>query len=163
MGGGTVLDLGVYCLQFVSLVFDNEMPESITTSGILNDDGVDICMAATLHYKNNRCATIMTSGLTMLPNNGYICGTKNMIEVPNFWCPTKFTSGEIVVEKSLPTSSKKNATYNFINSAGLAYEAAEARACILKGKAIDAFQPQSFILGDFQFENRKLTSGYVCD
>ncbi|XP_032677284.1 trans-1,2-dihydrobenzene-1,2-diol dehydrogenase-like [Odontomachus brunneus] len=133
LGGGTVLDLGVYCLQFASLVFNNEMPESIKVSGILNEDGVDVYVTASLYYKEQRTATIMTSGLANLPNNGYICGTKNMIEVPSLWCPTKITIGGITIEKPLPQIPNKDAKFNFVNSAGLAYEASEARACIQKG------------------------------
>ncbi|EFN80683.1 trans-1,2-dihydrobenzene-1,2-diol dehydrogenase [Harpegnathos saltator] len=131
LGGGTVLDLGIYCLQFVSMVYNNEMPERIITSGSLNEDGVDISMTASLYYKDNRSATITTSALVNLPNKGYICGAKNTVEVPTFWCPTKLIIGDTTIDK--PLLELKNAKFNFINSIGLAYEAAEARACIQKG------------------------------
>lgn len=114
------------------------MPETITASGCLNEDGVDVCMTASLIYKGQRTATIMSSGLAAVPNRGFICGTKNIIEVPTFWCPTKMTIRETTIEKPLPEIPNKDAKFNFVNSAGLAYEAAEARACIQKGKAVDA-------------------------
>jgi len=134
LGGGTILDLGVYCLQFACLAYNNEMPESIKASGSLNANGVDTSMSAILTYKGNRTATIMSNALVKLPNEAYICGTKGMIKVPEtFWCPTKVELPSGTVNTSLP---KLKNEVNFTNSAGLSYEAAEARNCILKGKAI---------------------------
>ncbi|EFN61800.1 Trans-1,2-dihydrobenzene-1,2-diol dehydrogenase [Camponotus floridanus] len=130
LGGGTILDLGIYCLQFVCLVYNNEMPESIKASGVLNEDGVDISMSATLLYKGNRTATITTQGFVNLTNDASICGTKGIIKVPNFWCPTTVELPSGTLNFPLPQLNHK---INFINSAGLSYEAAEARACILKG------------------------------
>jgi len=135
LGGGSILDLGIYCLQFACLVYNNEMPESIKAAGILNENGVDMCMSATLTYKGNRTATIMTNALVELPNETYICGTKGMIKVPDFWCPTKVELPSGTVQASLP---KLKHEVNFINSAGLSYEAVEARNCILKGKTVSA-------------------------
>ncbi|XP_014469127.1 PREDICTED: trans-1,2-dihydrobenzene-1,2-diol dehydrogenase-like isoform X2 [Dinoponera quadriceps] len=133
LGGGTLLDLGVYCLQFATLCFGNEMPESITASGFLNEEGVDICMSACLNYKGNRSATITSSSLVKLPNRAIMCGTKNLIEVPSFWCATTLNAEHFnTVMEQLPKVSLR-AKFNFINSAGLAYEIAEARNCILKG------------------------------
>lgn len=132
LGGGTILDLGIYCLQFASLIY-NEYPENVKAAGFLNEDGVDVSMSATLTYKGNRTATIMTHGLAQLPNEAHICGTKGSIKVPNFWCPTmvELPSGT----KTAPLPKLKYET-NFINSAGLSYEAVEARDCILKGKSL---------------------------
>lgn len=130
LGGGTIVDIGTYCLQFVNMVYNNEMPESIKASGIVNENGVDMSMSATLLYKGNRTATIYTQGFVNLPNEASICGTKGIIKVPSFWCPTSVELPSGTLNFSLPQLSHE---VNFINSAGLCYQAAEARACILKG------------------------------
>lgn len=39
LGGGALLDIGVYCLQFVLMVFDGERPASIQATGALLDSG----------------------------------------------------------------------------------------------------------------------------
>lgn len=39
LGGGALLDLGVYCLQFVLMVYDGEKPESIQVTGHRIDTG----------------------------------------------------------------------------------------------------------------------------
>lgn len=40
LGGGALLDIGVYCLQFVLMVFNGERPESIQATGALLDSGM---------------------------------------------------------------------------------------------------------------------------
>ncbi|KTF72292.1 hypothetical protein cypCar_00044342 [Cyprinus carpio] len=37
LGGGALLDIGVYCLQFVLMVFNGEKPESIQATGVCLD------------------------------------------------------------------------------------------------------------------------------
>lgn len=109
------------------------MPEDIKAAGFVNENGVDMSMSATLLYKGNRTATIMAHALVDLPNEACVCGTKGMIKVSNFWCPTTVELPSGIVNVPLP---KLKHEINFINSAGLRYEAAEARACIQKGKVI---------------------------
>ncbi|XP_035719143.1 trans-1,2-dihydrobenzene-1,2-diol dehydrogenase-like [Vespa mandarinia] len=130
LGGGTILDLGVYCLQFVCMVFDNEMPHTIKAAGFLNEEGIDISTSTTLLYKGNRTATILTHSSVTLPNEAYIIGTKGTIRVPNFWCPPKVYLPSGTVHVSLPEVKHE---MNFINSAGLSYEVAAVRTCLQKG------------------------------
>uniref|UniRef100_A0A0F8AFR6 Trans-1,2-dihydrobenzene-1,2-diol dehydrogenase n=1 Tax=Larimichthys crocea TaxID=215358 RepID=A0A0F8AFR6_LARCR len=40
LGGGALLDIGVYCLQFILMVFNGERPESIQAMGVLLDSGM---------------------------------------------------------------------------------------------------------------------------
>ncbi|XP_020289383.1 trans-1,2-dihydrobenzene-1,2-diol dehydrogenase-like [Pseudomyrmex gracilis] len=156
LGGGTILDLGVYCLQFACLIYNNEKPESIKASGFLNENGVDMSVSTTLLYKGNRTATLVTQGLVTLPNEAFVCGKKGMIKVPNFWCPTTVSLPSGTVNAPLPESTKHE-TFNFINSAGLCYEAAEARECILKGltESPKVSHDTSLLLATLEDEIRK--------
>lgn len=130
LGGGTILDLGVYGIQFACLVFNHDVPCTVRAAGILNSEGVDQSVSATLVYNGNRTATIVTHCLVDLPNEAYILGTKGMIKVPQFWCPPTVDLPSGTVNASLSEGAHK---FNFINSAGLRFEAEEARNCILKG------------------------------
>ncbi|XP_076394793.1 trans-1,2-dihydrobenzene-1,2-diol dehydrogenase isoform X2 [Megachile rotundata] len=130
LGGGTILDLGVYGIQFACLVFNHDVPHTVKAAGILNSDGVDQSVSATLLYDGNRTATIVTHSLVNLPNEAYIVGTKGTIKVPQFWCPPTVDLPSGTVNAPLPEAKHK---FNFINSAGLRFEAEEARNCILKG------------------------------
>lgn len=40
LGGGALLDIGVYCLQFILMVFNGERPKSIQATGVLLDSGL---------------------------------------------------------------------------------------------------------------------------
>ncbi|XP_015274009.1 PREDICTED: trans-1,2-dihydrobenzene-1,2-diol dehydrogenase-like [Gekko japonicus] len=39
LGGGGLLDIGLYCVQFACMVFEGEKPESVVASGFLHDTG----------------------------------------------------------------------------------------------------------------------------
>merc|ERR1712002_320383 len=54
LGGGSTLDLGVYAVQFASLVMGGEKPQKILSGGHLNDEGVDLTINTTLVYSNGR-------------------------------------------------------------------------------------------------------------
>lgn len=145
------MDLGVYGIQFACLIFNNEIPHTVQAAGCLNEEGVDQSVSTTFLYKGNRTATIITHCLVDLPNEAYIIGTKGMIKVPNFWCPTtvELPSGKINIP--LPETEYK---FNFINSVGLVYEANEVRNCILAGTAcFDIFFKFKVLFTNYQLIN----------
>lgn len=80
LGGGTVLDLGVYTTQFCQFIFQEE-PKSIKATGKLNDEGIDLEMTAELRYSGNKVAKMRTSALTTYENVGKIVGTKGTMQV----------------------------------------------------------------------------------
>ncbi|XP_076243309.1 trans-1,2-dihydrobenzene-1,2-diol dehydrogenase isoform X2 [Calliopsis andreniformis] len=154
LGGGTVLDLGVYALQFAIWVFGSEAPHTITASGCLNANGVDQSVSVSLQYKGNRTATIITHALVELPNDAFVIGTKGIIKVPQFWCPTTVELPTGTVHSPLPEAKHK---FNFVNSAGLRYEAQEVRNCILKGVIESPKVPHdvSLLIAQMEDEIRK--------
>lgn len=42
MGGGALMDIGIYSLQFALMVFKGERPESIHATGVLLPSGTEI-------------------------------------------------------------------------------------------------------------------------
>lgn len=81
LGGGTILDLGVYCLQLAVLVFGTKSPKSIVASGHLNEENVDTSMACVLTYSDGNTAVLSTSSRVWLPNEAHIIGTRGIIKV----------------------------------------------------------------------------------
>ncbi|XP_048095276.1 trans-1,2-dihydrobenzene-1,2-diol dehydrogenase-like isoform X1 [Alosa alosa] len=131
LGGGAVLDLGVYCLQFVLMVFNGEKPESVHASGFNLDTGVDGTMVIVLKFSGNRMAVCTCSITMMLTNDAVIVGSKGTIKVPDhMWCPTTLEVNGEVSKHPLPEPPMP---LNFINSTGLRYEAQEVRQCLLQG------------------------------
>ncbi|XP_067830388.1 trans-1,2-dihydrobenzene-1,2-diol dehydrogenase-like isoform X1 [Heptranchias perlo] len=131
LGGGVLLDIGCYCLQFVCMVFNGEKPESIHATGFLTEKGVDEAVTIVLKYARNRMAMVTVTMAVQLPNQATISGTKGTITIPGFmWCPTSLVVNGKVREFPLPAPSQP---LNFINSTGLRYEAEEVRQCLQKG------------------------------
>ncbi|XP_051794705.1 trans-1,2-dihydrobenzene-1,2-diol dehydrogenase-like [Acanthochromis polyacanthus] len=131
LGGGTTLDLGIYCLQFISMVYNGEKPESIQATAVCRETGVDETVVVALKYSDNRLA-VLTSSLAMtLPNSAIIVGTKGSIQIPDHvWCPTVLDVNGKVTEYPLP---EPYLPINCIKSTGMRYEAEEVRQCLLKG------------------------------
>ncbi|KAI8506774.1 hypothetical protein Bbelb_152150 [Branchiostoma belcheri] len=130
MAGGSLLDLGIYVIQFATMVFGGEEPEDITTSGHLSDGGVDEIVTVVLKYSGNRMATLLCCMSAVVANEAYVCGTKASLKIPNFWCPTEVISPEGTHEFPLPPPEKP---LNFKNSTGMRYEAMEVRRCLQEG------------------------------
>jgi dihydrodiol dehydrogenase / D-xylose 1-dehydrogenase (NADP) len=81
LGGGTILDLGVYVLQLAQFVFGPSPPEHVVAQGELNENGVDTSTSITLKYKGGKTATVCTHARVKLPNEAFIVGTKGTIKV----------------------------------------------------------------------------------
>lgn len=39
LGGGAMLDIGIYCLQFICMVYNGEKPECIQAMGVCHETG----------------------------------------------------------------------------------------------------------------------------
>ncbi|KAJ8247940.1 hypothetical protein GJAV_G00252330 [Gymnothorax javanicus] len=131
LGGGALLLIGVYCLQFALMVFKGERPESVHATGVRLETGVDESMVVVLKFSENRMAICSCSIAVMMSNDATICGTKGTIRVPSpMWCPTRLEVNGQESQYPLPEPSMP---LNFTNSTGLRYEAEEVRHCLLKG------------------------------
>ena len=132
LGASAILDIGVYVINFASMVFNGEKPEKIHAKGILSPQGIDNLVAMTFTYPGNRIAQLTVSVVSELPCEALICGTKGEIKVPKrFWCPTQLETSEGIKEYPLP---KPYMPTNFTNSEGFCYEAEEIRRCLGEGK-----------------------------
>lgn len=81
VGGGSLLDLGVYTLHCVDTVFGPGKPEFILSEGILNSHGTDENISAILKYPKGKIAVVSTHTKVKMDNSAYIYGTKGMIKV----------------------------------------------------------------------------------
>lgn len=96
LGGGAVLDIGIYCTNFISMVYEGVKPDSIHASGWVTPAGVDECAAVTLKYPGERVAQFTCSTCLDLPNEALVVGTKGRLKVPaRFWCPTKLETQSV--------------------------------------------------------------------
>lgn len=130
LGGGAVLDLGVYMLQLVQFIY-KDPPTDIVCTGHLSKSGVDESISCALKYKEGRTATLSAHTRANMTNKAEIIGTKGAISLEYFWCPTTLRiSAANSTEWTLPKGKYK---FHFHNSAGLSYEIQECFDCISKG------------------------------
>ncbi|KAG2521511.1 hypothetical protein JM16_003550 [Phytophthora kernoviae] len=80
LGGGGLLDIGIYVLATATMVFGFE-PEKVTSAGKLNDEGVDIYNSITLEYSGQRFATVEYSTLAKMSETVKITGIKGWITI----------------------------------------------------------------------------------
>lgn len=154
LGGGTVLDLGVYTIQVILWAF-RTAPTKIVAKGKLNEEGVDMEVSAELHFPNGGVGKMHTSGLKKLQNKAIIKGSKGSITLHDFWCPVSMTDlNGSRWEFSLPEAPHE---FNFPNSCGLRFEAEEARQCIKANRLESSTVPhsESLLIARIQDEIRK--------
>ena len=95
-GGGSLLDVGVYGLNFASWYLGKDVKEIIAQSDMYN--GVDSHTCVLMKYENGGIADISSAILLRKPNEGYVYGTKGYAHLPRFYAPQEinlvFNSGE---------------------------------------------------------------------
>uniref|UniRef100_A0A3P8SKV1 Trans-1,2-dihydrobenzene-1,2-diol dehydrogenase n=1 Tax=Amphiprion percula TaxID=161767 RepID=A0A3P8SKV1_AMPPE len=141
LGAGTIIDIGVYCIQFISMVYNGEKPESIKATGVCQAEGIDETVGVVLKYSNNRLAVFTCSSVLELRNNAIIVGTKGTIRVPEtVWSPTSLDVNGKVTQYPLP---EPYLPLSYMNGTGMRYEAEEVRQCLLKGLKESSVMPHS--------------------
>jgi hypothetical protein len=87
MGGGSLLDLGVYPIFWSQFLFGS--PTRVQSNLYSGNTDVDITSSILLNYDQGRQANISSSIVTRFANNGVIYGTKGAIEIHQpLYCPT---------------------------------------------------------------------------
>lgn len=80
LGGGAVLDLGIYMLQLVQFIY-KDAPTDLVCTGHLSKTGVDESISCALKYKDGRTATLSAHTRATLTNKAEITGTKGSVSV----------------------------------------------------------------------------------
>ncbi|BFZ05317.1 hypothetical protein BsWGS_08356 [Bradybaena similaris] len=134
LGGGGLLDLGIYVVQAANLVFKGK-PEKIIAECSKADSGVDKTGTVILRYPGDKFASLTYSTEGAGGANSFaIRGKKGNVVIPDlFWCPNRVVLPDNSVKYFELPKVEDGATFNFTNSQGLAYEAQGVRDCLLKG------------------------------
>lgn len=82
LAGGALLDIGVYTLNFASMVFGDDVKE-VKASAILTERGVDAVDSIALHYRDGKMAVLHCDMRAASNREGAIYGDKGYIMVQN--------------------------------------------------------------------------------
>ncbi len=95
-GGGSLLDVGVYGLNFASWYLGKNVREINAQCSLYN--GTDSHTAMIMKYENSAIADISSATLLRKPNEGYVYGSKGYAHLPRFYAPQEiklqFNNGE---------------------------------------------------------------------
>ena len=90
LGGGALLDLGIYPVSFAFDVFG--APSSVDATASFTTTGVDRQIAIVFGYPDGQQAVLHAALDTLGPNRAAIIGTEARIEIDSVWySPTTFT------------------------------------------------------------------------
>lgn len=134
LGGGALLDLGVYPISLIHQVLGT--PTTIMATGRFRKTGADAEVSAHFRYENGASALMITASDASGPNTASIHGTQGFIEIDGVWCaPSAFTMFDrkrVVMEDFARAE---------INGRGMHYQAQELERLVAAGENSTAVMP----------------------
>jgi predicted dehydrogenase len=132
LGGGALLDVGVYCVSFASMVLGR--PSGFVGLPHLGETGVDEQASVVLEHEGGRLANLSIGIRTTTPQEATIMGTEGYVRIhAPWWRPKSMTinrPGEESETVDAPVSGN-----------GFNYEAAEVMRCLEAGKTESDVMP----------------------
>ena len=132
LGGGGLLDVGVYAVSFVSMLLGR--PVRIASLAEIGETGVDEQAAMIFQYDGGELALLATGVRTSTPQHAIIVGTDGKITIPPaWWNPRRMTiarGGQETEEVEMPVEGNG---YNF--------QAVEVARCLAEGKTESDVMP----------------------
>lgn len=90
VGGGALLDLGVYPVSFAQLLLDE--PDTVQAHALISPEGVDLNTGMLLGWDSGASALLSCSLVADTPLTASVTGTLGRIDVPRgFFFPERFT------------------------------------------------------------------------
>jgi predicted dehydrogenase len=129
LGGGALLDLGVYPVSFVSMLLGE--PDRVKALALPAVTGVDAQTSLLLGHRGGAHALITTALDAESANAASITGTKGRIDVPHVW---HRTSPVILTHYGADGMADGAETFEFTHEGnGLRHQAAEVGRCVRAG------------------------------
>jgi predicted dehydrogenase len=124
LGGGALLDLGIYPIQLCTLVLGPI--QGLAAGGVLGATGVDEQVAAVLRHERGGLGMIQAAITVPLACTARISGSDGWIDLPAFMhCPTSFTVTAGVTQPEVVDAS--------FEGDGFEFEIAEVHRCLAAG------------------------------
>ncbi len=126
LGGGALLDLGIYPVSFVHDILGT--PVDVRAVGRLQSTGADAEVATVMTHASGAVSTTVSSSRAAGPNTAHIVGTAGRIEIAGVWyAATDFrvfaTDGSLIEDYR-----------SEIDGRGMQFQALEAEAIVAAGR-----------------------------
>ncbi len=132
LGGGALLDLGVYVVSFAQMLLGT--PDTVRATGSQYPTGVDAEASLLLGWEDGRSAILSTSLRCALPGQARVFGTKGWVDVlPRFHHPQTVVLHRDGAEPETITRPQ--------DGGGYSHELAEVTACLQAGRTESAVMP----------------------
>ncbi len=132
LGGGSLLDLGIYPVSFASMVLGS--PTTVTAVSDPTLTGVDATTSVLLQHDGGAHAVLTATQLALGPNRAAIVGSDARLEIDSvFYSPTTFTLTRR--DGSIERFDEPHA------GGGLRHEAAEVARCMREGRLESEIMP----------------------
>jgi predicted dehydrogenase len=141
LGGGSLLDVGVYPLSLFQLLLGN--PEQVISSCQLSATGVDEVCQAILRYPGGKAAQMISGIIFNSSVTADIIGTEGMIHIPGRW----YRSDTLTVDRPGQTLQVLSCPIQYN---GFEYQIREVMKCLGEKRLESTLLPHSFILDRFQ-------------
>jgi predicted dehydrogenase len=124
LGGGALLDVGIYPISFTSMVFGP--PQQISAQAHLGQTGVDEQSAVILGHSGGRLGLLFAATRTESQREAFVLGTEGQIKVHSPWyVPNRVT---------LSRPDRGDEEFDLpMDGNGYQYEAAETARCLREG------------------------------
>jgi predicted dehydrogenase len=124
LGGGALLDLGIYPVQLSALVLGPI--ERVVADGVVGETGVDEVVTALLHHPGERFGVVKAALRVSLTCTARIAGSDGAIDLPAMMhCPNSLTVTSAAGVEHIDASYEGN---------GLRFEIDEVHRCLTEGR-----------------------------
>lgn len=132
LGGGALLDVGVYAVSIASLVFGAK-PKTIRSCAVIGKTGVDINDSIIFDYGDERIASLQFGCSAFTPTEAVFCGTTGYMKLDKPF----FNSRKITV-----SSDNKQTVYDVpAKGYGYCFQTQHVSECIKNGKLESDIMP----------------------
>ncbi len=131
LGGGALLDLGIYPIQLCTLVLGSV--ERVVADGVVGETGVDEVVTALLHHAGDRLGVVKAALRVGMTCTARIAGTEGAIDLPAMMhCPQSLTVRSAAGAEQIDAAYEGN---------GLRFEIDEVHRCLAEGRTESSVVP----------------------
>jgi predicted dehydrogenase len=124
LGGGALLDLGIYPVQLCTLVLGPI--ERVVADGVVGETNVDEVVAALLHHRDGKLGVVKAALRVSMTCTARIAGTDGVIDLPAMMhCPNSLTVSSLAGVEQIDASYEGN---------GLRFEIDEVHRCLSESR-----------------------------